>query len=448
MAQGLAMTGPDAPETRPETNAEGGSPTDGLAARRAAMALVGGALSQRGGLDDALDGSNFAGLDTRDRGLARMLAMTVLRRLGPIDARLATRLKKPPPQAVTELLRLGAAQLAYLDIPAFAAVDTSVRLAAEQASTRPFKGLVNAVLRELGRAPAEPDAPETLVPDWLFARWTQAFGVEAARAVASQLAEEPATDLTPRRLEDAKTLAADLEASPLAGGSLRSQRRGEVSQWPGYDEGLWWVQDAAAAIPARLLALRPGETALDLCAAPGGKTLQMAAAGARVTALDRSAPRLRRLTQSLARTGLEAEVVAAPAETWDDPRQFDAVLLDAPCSATGTFRRQPEVLWNARPGDIVKLAQVQARLLDHAAGRVAPGGRLIYCVCALEPEEGEQQAAAFAARHPEFAPLPLEPGEAGAPEGSITPEGWLRTLPHLIPGGLDGFFAARWRRAR
>jgi 16S rRNA (cytosine967-C5)-methyltransferase len=237
-----------------------------------------------------------------------------------------------------------------------------------------------------------------------------------------------------------------LTASPLPGGSLRVAGRGDVTAWPGFTEGLWWVQDAAAAIPARLLRIAPGETALDLCAAPGGKTLQLAAAGARVTAVDRSAPRLRRLTQSLERTGLEAELVTCPAERWDDPRRFDAVLLDAPCTATGTFRRHPDVLWGGKPGDIAKLASVQARLLDAAAGRVRPGGRLVYCVCSLEPEEGEAQAAGFAARHPEFEPWPIEPGEGGAPEGAVTPAGLLRVLPHQMSGGCDGFFAARWRR--
>jgi len=206
------------------------------------------------------------------------------------------------------------------------------------------------------------------------------------------------------------------------------------------------VQDAAAAVPARLLRVTEGETALDLCAAPGGKTLQLAAAGARVTALDRSAPRLERLRANLGRTGLDAEVVVAEAATWPDRRTFDAVLLDAPCSATGTFRRHPDVLWAARPSDVVSLAAVQSRLLDAAAARVRPGGRLVYCVCSLEPEEGESQVAAFLARNAAFALAPAEPGEGGAPEASLRPDGALRILPHHRPGGLDGFYAARLAR--
>jgi 16S rRNA (cytosine967-C5)-methyltransferase len=222
-----------------------------------------------------------------------------------------------------------------------------------------------------------------------------------------------------------------------------------VSEWPGYAEGSWWIQDAAAAIPARLLAVQPDETALDLCAAPGGKTLQLAAAGARVTAVDRSAARLQRVTENLARANLTAETVAADAGAWDDARTFDAVLLDAPCSATGTFRRHPDVLWAARPGDVAKLAAVQSRLLDTAAARVRPGGRLVYCICSLEPEEGEAQAMGFLRRHPEFTRAPMSSGEGGSPEEALTADGDLRLLPSQWDeeGGLDGFYVARFRRS-
>jgi 16S rRNA (cytosine967-C5)-methyltransferase len=291
------------------------------------------------------------------------------------------------------------------------------------------------------------DDPERLAPGWLFARWRSAYGEAAARAIAAMIPREPSTDLTPRDPADAAVLAEALQALPLPGGSLRTPLRGDVADWPGYAEGRWWVQDAAAAIPARLLGAQAGETALDLCAAPGGKTLQLAAAGAQVTALDRSAPRLKRLTGSLARTGLQAEIVAAEAAAWRDPRRFAAVLLDAPCSATGTFRRHPDVLWGSKPGDIPKLAGVQSRLLDAAAERVEAGGRLIYCVCSLEPEEGEAQVAGFLKRRSGFSLWPIAPGEGGAPEPSVTPSGTLRILPQHLDGGLDGFFIARSRRA-
>ncbi len=286
--------------------------------------------------------------------------------------------------------------------------------------------------------------PSILAPDWLFARWRAAFGDGAARAMAAVIAEEPATDVTPRDPADTG-LAAELEARRCPGGSLRVGQRGDLAAWPGYAEGRWWVQDAAAAIPARLFGAKPGATALDLCAAPGGKALQLIAAGASVTALDRSSPRLRRLRQALERMDLKAEVVVANAEAWADTRTFDAVLLDAPCSATGTFRRNPDVLWGAKASDIAKLAGVQSRLLDAAATRVAPGGKLIYCVCSLEPEEGEGQVDAFLARHPDFGLDPISPGEGGAPPASLAPRGWLRILPHHLPGGLDGFFVARLR---
>jgi 16S rRNA (cytosine967-C5)-methyltransferase len=228
---------------------------------------------------------------------------------------------------------------------------------------------------------------------------------------------------------------------------VRAGLKGDVTGWPGFAEGRWWVQDAAAAIPARLLGVRAGQTAVDLCAAPGGKTLQLAAAGAAVTAMDRSAGRMKRVEAGLARTGLAAETIVADAARWADGRTFDAVLLDAPCSATGTFRRQPDVLWNAAPGDIARLAAGQAALLDAAARATAPGGRLVYSVCSLEGEEGEAQVRAFLARHPDFEVDVIAPGEGGSPAASRTAEGVLRILPHHLTGGLDGFFIARFRRA-
>ena len=423
-------------------------PVDGLAAREAALALVAAARDHRGGLEEAMDRAPFDRLELRDRALARMIAMTMLRRLGAIDRLLIPRLKKPPPEPVMMLLRLGVVQAFYLDTPSFAAVDTTVRLAGRDKATQPFKGLINAVLRGLLRGPAPiEDDPEALAPGWIYTRWSAAYGEAGARAIAAKIAQEPATDLTPRNPADAAELAAALEAEVLPGGSLRVAHRGDVAGWIGYVEGRWWVQDAAAAVPARLLAARAGERVLDVCAAPGGKTLQLAATGAQVTALDRSGPRLRRLVQALERTGLTAEVVTADIVKWGDARRFDAVLIDAPCSATGTFRRHPDVLWGSRPGDIAKLAGVQARLLDTAAGRVGAGGRLVYCVCSLEPEEGEAQIEAFLKRHPEFQLSPIVAGEGGAPTDAATPEGLLRILPYQREGGLDGFFAARLVRA-
>jgi 16S rRNA (cytosine967-C5)-methyltransferase len=418
-----------------------------LAARAAALDLLEAALARRAGLEEALAGPAMSKLSPRDRAFARAVAMAALRRLGPIDAALAGKLSRPPPDAVLNILRLGVAQAFWLEVPEFAAVATSVELAAARKGTRAFKGLVNAVLRGLLRDGPPAEEPEALAPSWLFARWRAAYGDTEAKAIAALIAQEPATDLSLKSPADAERLAPELEAQVLPGGSLRTSRRGDLAEWPGFDEGAWWVQDASAAIPARLLGVRPDETVLDLCAAPGGKTLQQAAAGGQVVAVDRSAPRLKRLSANLGRARLTAEVVVADAAAWDDGRTFDAVLLDAPCTATGTFRRHPDVLWAARPGEVASLAAVQASLLSAAADRVKPGGRLVYCVCSLEPEEGEAQIERFLGARPDFALEPIAAGEGGAPEASLRPDGTLRILPHHIPGGCDGFFVARLMRS-
>jgi 16S rRNA (cytosine967-C5)-methyltransferase len=414
----------------------------GVPARAAALEILHAALSGRAGLDGGLAHPAVRALEPRDRAFARALAMATLRRLGPIDAALQARLSKPPPERVAHILRLGAAQLFVLKTPPHAAVDATVELAPKS-----FRGLVNAVLRGLSREPPDLDDPERLAPPWLYARWRAAYGEAGARAIAALIAEEPATDLSLKDGDLAEALAAELEGELLPGPTVRTARGGDVTAWPAFEAGGWWVQDASAAVPARLLHVNAEQTALDLCAAPGGKTLQLAAEGAAVTAVDRSGQRLKRLAENLARTGLSAEVVEADAAAWDDARTYDAVLLDAPCSATGTFRRHPDVLWVARPSDVASLSALQGRLLDSAARRVTPGGRLVYCVCSLEPEEGEAQAAAFLARRPDFGLEPIAPGEGGAPEASLRPDGALRILPHHRPGGTDGFYVARFRRA-
>ncbi len=426
---------------------------NGLPARRAALSLVDAALARRGGFEEAMNSPPFSLLTGSDRAFARNLASTLLRGLGRIDALLDARLKSPPPASAMALLRLGAAQILFGLAPAFAAVSTTVDLADQFPSTQRFKGLINAILRGLDRdggARLAEALPSTLnAPEWLVARWRAAYGEAEAAALCARIAETPPTDVTPKRAELAEALAEALEGVVLSTGSIRVTRRGDVAEWPDYDAGTWWVQDASATLPARLLAVGPGETALDMCAAPGGKTLQLAAAGARVTAVDRSARRLQRVEENLARTGLEAELVTADVARFDDGRTFDAVLLDAPCSATGTFRRHPDVLWGARPADIAKLADVQLRMLDAAARLTRPGGRLVYSVCSLEPEEGEAQVEAFLARHPAFQRDPVAPDRLGlAPETCPRP-GEFRLLPGAaIPaGGQDGFFAARLIRA-
>lgn len=423
-------------------------PDIGVEARLAAGVLLNAALEGRGGLDTALSFREVADLPGPDRAFARAVAMAALRRLGEIDQILDRKLQKAPPLAVRTILRVALAQTLVLETPAFAAVSTAVKLAEREVKTRPYKNLVNAVLRGIEREGPGLTTAESNLPEWLAARWRATYGEATLTGLALAAREEPATDLSLKPEVDAAAVAEALDGEVMAGNTVRTSRRGDLSTWPGFEDGIWWVQDAAAAVPVRLLAPKAGESIVDFCAAPGGKTLQIAASGASVVALDRSDKRLDRLRANLARTGLSAEVVAVPAEDWEDPRAFDAVLLDAPCTATGTFRRNPEVLRATKPADVAKLADVQHRLLDAAAERVKPGGRLVYCVCSLEREEGETQIIAFLRRNPAFRTAPAVPAGVGAPSEALTPEGWLRVLPSMWAekGGLDGFFVARLDR--
>jgi 16S rRNA (cytosine967-C5)-methyltransferase len=402
-------------------------------------------------LDEALDAA-LAAVAERDRGLVRMLVGTTLRRYGTLCAVLSAFLTKAPkggPRLESALL-LGAAQILFLDVPDHAAVDLSVRLAQADHAARHYAGLANAVLRKVaseGRAVlAELTEPGLDAPDWLMARWAKAYGAETAAAIAEAHRHEAALDLTVKA--DAAAWAERLGGHLLPTGTVRLSGKGAVPQLDGFAEGAWWVQDAAAALPARLLGEVRGLKVADLCAVPGGKTLQLAAAGARVTAVDRTESRLERLRQNLARTGLEADIVCADVLAFEGG-PFDAVLLDAPCSSTGTIRRHPDVAWTKRPHDIAALAELQSQLLDRAVLMVKPGGRLVYCTCSLEPEEGEGQIAALLQRRPDLKRQPIDPAEIGADPAWITPEGDLRTLPcHLgnadpALAGMDGFFAAR-----
>jgi len=423
----------------------------GLPARRAARDLLDLVLIEGWSLEDALAGGrSFARLVGPDRGFARALASTVLRRLGQIDAALARFLERPlgkRGRGVQTLLRLGAAQILFLDVAPHAAVSTSVALADLRRETRPLKGVINAVLRKIAARPAEilEGLPLRLnAPGWLWRSWERAFGPAAAKAMAAAHAARAPLDLT------LKPGAAPPEgAQILPNGACRLGPDIEVAALAGFAEGAFWVQDAAAALPARLLGDVGGRPVIDLCAAPGGKTLQLAAAGARATAVDRSAARLKRLAENLARTGLAAEVVEADILTWRPAAPAPFVLLDAPCSATGTLRRHPDVAWLKREADIAALAGLQAQALDAAAEMLAPGGTMVYAVCSLQPGEGEAQIEAFLARAPGFARRPIEPAEIGAPKESRTRAGDLRTLPHhwAEAGGMDGFFAARLVKA-
>lgn len=422
--------------------------------RAVALDLVQAVLRRRRPLDEALATHRFLPrLAARDRAFVRLLVATVLRRRGQIDAAIGARLERPLPAksaVVHDILRLGVAQLAILGLKPHAAVDTAVQLAAERGHAG-LKGLVNAVLRRVAEAgPLPRDDPGHLnTPDWLWRSWTAAYGAETAAAIArANLAEAP-LDLTLKDAAGAARWAAALAAEILPTGSLRRTSGGEVSTLPGYEQGAWWVQDAAAALPARLLGDVAGLRVADLCAAPGGKTAQLAAAGARVTAVDASARRLRRLAQNLARLKLAAETVAIDAADWAPSERFDAVLLDAPCSATGTMRRHPDIAWTKGPEDVARLAALQDRLLDAAARLARRGGTIVYATCSLQPEEGERRIARLLERNPALARAPLQAGEVAGLDQAISAAGDLRTLPcHWAErGGIDGFYAARLRRA-
>lgn len=422
-------------------------------ARRVAFDLLTAVLRRKRLLDEAIEQhEGLAGLADRDRAFARLLAATVLRRLGQIDALIGHCLDRPLPHkaaAVQDVLRLGIAQLLFLDTPAHAAVNTTVDLA-KALDLGPHKALVNAVMRRLDREGRElvagQDAARLNTPRWLWAAWSAAYGEEACRAIAAVHLTEAPLDISVKA--DAALWAEKLEALLLPTGSLRRPQGGLVPALPGYDEGAWWVQDAAAALPARLLGEVRGLRIADLCAAPGGKTAQLAAAGAHVVALDRSARRLERLTANLARLGLSAETVTADAAEWRPEAPLDAVLLDAPCSATGTLRRHPDVARLKNVEDVAALAKSQAHLLRAAVDMVKPGGVLVYCTCSMQPEEGPAQIAALLASGAPVERMPVAAAEIGGLGEILTPEGDLRSLPHHLAdqGGMDAFYAARLKR--
>ena len=427
----------------------------GLTARRIAADILDGVLRRRIALDEQLSGKGahpgLPALSDRDRALMRRLVATVLRRLGSLRHSVGSFLDKgfpaEAPRAETVLL-IGAAQILWLDVPDHAAVDLSVRLAQGDRRAGRYAGLVNAVLRRVAqnREALAADSPARDTPDWLLKRWSIHYGEDTARAIAQANGHEPALDLTVKG--DPVNWAERLRGRVLPTGSVRTLAQGSIVLLPGFAEGAWWVQDAAASLPAKLLGDVRGLDVADLCAAPGGKAAQLALAGARVTAVDRSPARLARVSENLARLKLSATTVAADALEWQ-ASPFDAVLLDAPCSSTGTIRRHPDVPWLKGEADLGVLTGLQQRLLDRAADFIKPGGELVYCVCSLEPEEGEQQIAALLKRNAQLARLPIKPDEVGGQPEFITSDGDLRTLPQYLPdpdprwSGLDGFYAAR-----
>jgi 16S rRNA (cytosine967-C5)-methyltransferase len=419
-------------------------------ARAVALELLVAVLRRRQPLDQALERhEGLAELSGRDRGFARLLVTTTLRKLGQIDDALSRLVDRPlaaKAAGAKDLLRLGAAQLLFLGTPPPAAVDSTVTLATG-AQLAPYRALINAVLRRLAREGAallaDQDAARLNLPAWLWTSWTAAYGEDTVRAIAETLAGEPPLDISVKA--DGAAWAERLGAEILPTGSLRLIHAGAVTDLPGYDEGAWWVQDVAAALPARLLGEVRGHTVADLCAAPGGKAAQLAAAGASVIAVDRSAARLERVSANLARLRLAATNVASDVQSWKPPQPMRHVLLDAPCSATGTLRRHPDIAWLKSQADIDRMVPVQNRLLAAAIEALAPGGLLVYCVCSLQPEEGPERIAALLASGAPVRRQPIRAEEVGGLDAAITADGDLRTLPrHLAErGGMDGFYAAR-----
>ncbi|MEQ8598954.1 MAG: RsmB/NOP family class I SAM-dependent RNA methyltransferase [Devosia sp.] len=419
------------------------------------------AAAQR--LKTVLAGEHFTPLgasdlaDGRDRALANRLITTALRRHGQIDVMLADLLEKGLPArsgSFEAVLRLSLAQLVFLpDLGAHSALFLAVEAIKRDAKARHLSGLMNAVLRRAQANSARYGLMDDalLLPEHFATGWTAAYGADAVAQFATALTEGAPLDLTLR--DNDLELIEALGAEPLLADSVRLETRDRpVEALPGYVDGRWWVQDAASAIPARLMGLEAGRSVLDLCAAPGGKTAQLIKAGYKVTALDSDGTRLLRLKQNMERLGYTPGVVEADAANYDPTSPFDGILLDAPCSATGTFRRHPEVLWNRSARDIAGRVTLQQALLTNAFRCLAPGGTLIYCVCSLEAAEGEQQVTWALNALPGLELWPIASGEMAGLDQAVSVEGLVRTHPAMSPGngnaGMDGFFVARFRRTR
>jgi 16S rRNA (cytosine967-C5)-methyltransferase len=429
----------------------------GLPARRTAAAILDAVLQKKQPLDDVLgrvrDGAMYD-LPTRDRALARAIVGASLRRKGQIDHVLETFLDRGLPARAGTLypiLLSGAAQLLFMDVPPHAAIDLAVRLAQWDPRAKRYDKLVNAVLRRVSekgaRIASALDAARVNTPDWLWERWERAWGEDRTSAIAVSQLIEPPLDLTVKR--DPDVWAEKLGGRVVQTGSARLIPRGRIEELTGFAEGAWWVQDAAASIPAQLLHDLAGKRVADLCAAPGGKTAQLALRGATVTAVDISKTRLARLEENLSRLGLNAETIVADASQWGADRSFDAILLDAPCSSTGTIRRHPDVPYLKSNAGIADVAALQTRLLDNAVRLLKPGGTLVYSTCSLEPEEGEAQIAALLTRNEALRIDPLRTSEPFGDSEWAQASGVLRTFPYQLQldspewSGMDGFFVAR-----
>ncbi|HEX7782824.1 MAG TPA: transcription antitermination factor NusB [Sphingobium sp.] len=418
-------------------------PPAGLPARRAALKLLDAVLRRGEPLELALHGATQGIPAGNDRALVHAIAAETLRRLPDLDALIdgATRQRLPDDAKARMVLRIALVQALGLGTPPHAAIATALPLV-DGGPRKLVHGVFGTIMRGEARLPEVPALPPEVA-----ARWHGQWGDDMVEAAARAFAIRPPVDLSLRDPADTALWVERLSGTSFAPGHVRLGDHDAITELPGFGDGAWWVQDLAASVPARLLGAGDGRHVLDLCAAPGGKTMQLAASGWRVTAIDQSKRRLERLSENLERTSLSADVLTADIRTWSPDAPADAVLLDAPCTATGIYRRHPDVLHRIGPRQIAELAELQALLIDRAAQWVAPGGVLLYATCSLEQAEGEEQARGFLARNPGFAPF--LPDADALPDGvSTTGEGFIRTLPATLmgQGGVDGFFIARFRR--
>jgi 16S rRNA (cytosine967-C5)-methyltransferase len=415
-------------------------------ARLSALSALVHTLDKRKPLDSAwAQDRHFATFGPSDKAFAQLLVKTTMRRLNQIDDLLRHFVDRAPSPRIVHTLRLGVAQLMWLDTPPHAAVHSAVEMT-KQLRMEKFSGLVNAVLKRVVKeGPAiieKQDAARLNTPDWLWNIWVSAYGEENTRKIAEMHLNEPPLDITVK--SDPEHWAKELGGVVLPTGSVRLREARGLTQMPGFAEGRWWVQDMAATLPARLLGDVREKRVIDLCAAPGGKTAQLASAGAIVSAVDRSKDRIAMLKTNVHRLKLQADYVITDASKWLPSFAPDAILLDAPCSATGTLRRHPDVAWHRSPEDIARLTETQRTMLDHALGMLSVGGTLVYSVCSLQPEEGEKQIDALLAQRKDVKLVPVLPATLGGLAECITARGEVRTLPCHLPelGGMDGFYAA------
>ena len=429
------------------------SPRDNnsLTSRRLAAFAVKEVMEHHQPLEQVLAGQpDYRELEGRDRAFVRLIAATTFRRMGQIEAALKPFIRQRPPKLVYAALQTAAAQILYLGTPAHAAVGETVAMLKSRGSSKGFANMANAVLRNVvdkGPNLAGAQPPKVNIPGWIRGEWERAYGRQAGRKMSAQLMKDPVLDVSVKA--NASDWAVKLGGEAIAAQSVRLGKIGDVTALEGFDVGDWWAQDVAASLPVQLLGDVKGLRVLDMCAAPGGKTMQLAAKGAIVTALDKSEGRLERVKENLDRTKLSAEIICADALEWaPEGDLYDIVLLDAPCSATGTFRRHPDVLYNRSPKDVANLVRLQDKLLAKAAEFVRPGGTLLYCTCSLMPKEGQPRVDTFSQNLPDFRLIPiLNVPSLALPQEAFS-EGSLRSLPYYLEdkGGMDGFFIARLER--